>query len=389
MREPIRALVSQEWVRRMGRRRFLGSCAAPALAGLGGLACGSARDRSQGGSRPAGLEPSLSLYTWAEYVAPANRDRFASMFDVSVSLDVYDSDEALLAKLELAGSGAGYDVITPSTRFLPQLVRRGLIRKLDRASIPNLANQDPAIVRIKNEIGGDETGEYAAIKAWGSTGFVYDTRVIREPMASWGDFLRVAALDRVSGLVSVLTSPSDVTGIVFWRDGIDWRTTDPAELDHAESTLLRELAPHLKAFDGFPAVGMLAGEYVLSQAWNGDARYAVIADPDRFRWVLAEPTAELWVDAWTILEAAPHPEAAHAWIDFMLRPDVAATELQFHGYNTGVVGMEAHLPDGLPARDVIFFSPEQIARLVPGAVNEAQDRIVEIYNTVKVAAGRA
>jgi spermidine/putrescine transport system substrate-binding protein len=105
--------------------------------------------------------------------------------------------------------------------------------------------------------------------------------------------------------------------------------------------------------------------------------------------VLAEPTAELWVDAWTILEAAPHPEAAHAWIDFMLRPDVAATELQFHGYNTGVVGMEAHLPDGLPARDVIFFSPEQIARLVPGAVNEAQDRIVEIYNTVKVAAGRA
>jgi len=383
----INALVPERAARRLTRRRFLEACATPAVLGIGLGACGPARPSA--GEAEAEGEGALSVYTWAEYVDPANANMFGRSHGVTVRLDAYDSDEAMMAKLELAGRGAGYDLIAPSTRFLPQLVRLGLIRKLDRTLIPSFDNQDPAIVALKNQPGGDPGGEYTVVKDWGSTGFVYDRRMVHGDPTDWRDFMRTAASPGVSGLVSLLSSPSDVTGIVFWRDGIDWRTTDPAHLDHAERVLLDELAPHVKAFDGFPGVSLLAGEYALSQAWNGDARHAVIEDPDRYRWVLGAPAAELWIDAWAILTAAPNVAAAHAFIEFMLQPEVSAREVQFHGYNTGVTGVEAFLPADMPARHAVFFTAEEVARLVPGAVNEAQDRLVEIFNRLKVAAGRA
>ncbi len=112
-----------------------------------------------------------------------------------------------------------------------------------------------------------------------------------------------------------------MTGLVFWREGIDWNTTDEEHLDHAEQVLKDELVPHIKAFDSYPAAAMLEGAYVLSQAWNGDARVAVVEDPERYKWVLGAPKTELWIDTWAILADAAHPEAAHAWINYILEPE--------------------------------------------------------------------
>ena len=174
---------------------------------------------------------------------------------------------------------------------------------------------------------------------------------------------------------------------MFWRDGIDWNTTDPADLDHAEEVLLTELAPHIKAFDSYPAVSLVAGEYVLSQAWNGDARVAVIEDPERYKWGLGAPKTELWVDTWAILKSAANVDAAYAWINNILDPAVAAKETEWHGYDTAVIGAQDFLPADLAAPEIIFFTEEEKSRLVAGEVNEAQDRIVEIYNNLQAAAG--
>jgi spermidine/putrescine transport system substrate-binding protein len=211
--------------------------------------------------------------------------------------------------------------------------------------------------------------------------------VITEPIVTWGDFLTTAAKDGVSGQVSILGAPGDVTGIVFWRDGIDWNTTDPTDLDHAETVLIEELAPHIKAFDSYPGVTLLAGEYVLCQAWNGDARVAVMEDPERYIWGLGAPKTELWVDTWAILKSATHVDAAYAWINNILDPAVSAKEIEWHGYDTAVLGTRELLPADLPAPELIYFTEEEKSRLAPGIVTEAQDRIVEIYNNLKAAAG--
>ncbi|MBA3362204.1 MAG: spermidine/putrescine ABC transporter substrate-binding protein [Acidimicrobiia bacterium] len=327
----------------------------------------------------------LSIYTWAEYQNPENEAAFEADTGVDVIVDIYESNEAAIAKLELAGASAGYDIVVPTSGFIKLMVAKDLLLEMDMSRMPNVANIDPAIAALQNTDG--IAGLYSVVKDWGSTGWVYDASVITEPLVTWGDFLTAAARPDVTGLVSVLGAPGDVTGIVFWRDGIDWNTTDPAHLDHAEEVLLTELAPHLKAFDSYPGVTLVAGEYVLSQAWNGDARVAVIEDPERYKWGLGAPKTELWVDTWAILKSAANVDAAYAWINNILDPAVSAKEIEWHGYDTAVLGTQEHLPADLPAPEIIFFTEEEKSRLVAGEVNEAQDRIVEIYNNLQAAAG--
>ena len=126
---------------------------------------------------------------------------------------------------------------------------------------------------------------------------------------------------------------------------------------------------------------------MLSQAWNGDARVAVIEDPERYKWGLGAPKTELWVDTWAILKSAANVDAAYAWINNILDPAVSAKEIDYHGYDTAVMGAQDFLPADLAAPEIIFFTDEEKSRLVAGEVNEAQDRLVEIYNNLQAAAG--
>jgi spermidine/putrescine transport system substrate-binding protein len=94
------------------------------------------------------------------------------------------------------------------------------------------------------------------------------------------------------------------------------------------------------------------------------------------------------MDNWCIVKGASHPEAAHAWINFILDPDNSLQDLEFHGYNTGITGVqEAAEAAGLPFLDLVFFTDEQVATFRAGEVNSALDRQVEIYNKIKAAAG--
>jgi spermidine/putrescine transport system substrate-binding protein len=391
--ETIRLLVPRATANhlrhQLTRRGFIriGSAAAGGLflAACGGGTGSGGTETTGAATTGAQIGGNLSIYTWAEYQNPENTEAFAAANGVNVIVDIYESNEAAIAKLELAGASAGYDIVVPTSGFIKLMVAKDLLLELDMTRLPNSANIDPAIAALQNADG--IAGKYSVVKDWGSTGWVYDASVITTPLETWGDFMTVAAQPEVSGLVSILGAPGDVTGIVFWRDGIDWNTTDPAHLDHAEEVLLSELAPHIKAFDSYPALSLVAGEYVLSQAWNGDARVAVIEDPERYKWGLGAPKTELWVDTWAILKSAANVDAAYAWINNILDPAVAAKETEWHGYDTAVMGAQDFLPADLPAPEIIFFTEEEKARLVAGEVTEAQDRIVEIYNNLQAAAG--
>ena len=109
--------------------------------------------------------------------------------------------------------------------------------------------------------------------------------------------------------------------------------------------------------------------------------------PDRWKWVLAGPTTELWMDNWCIAAGAPHPEAAHAFLDYVLDPENSFLEMDYIGYNTGALGIEEMAAErGVELPEMIFFTDEQIATMKNGAVNEAQDRRTEVYDKLKAAA---
>ena len=371
--------------RELTRRGFLAAGAGTAVAAFL-AACASPNGSPAGEATGGPVEDSLSIYTWGDYDAPEALEGFTSEFGPRIVLDSYGSNEEMIAKLVTARGTSGYDIIVPTGVFIPQLIENELLLKLNKDLIPNLEHVDPAYLgRV-----WDPNNDYSIVKAWGTTGFVYDKTVITRELKTWNDFFD-AAKNEASGRTSVLDDPVEITGIYYWANGIDWDTTDPAHIDAAEKFLLEELAPHISAFDSYPGGAAIPqATNVLMQAWNGDARLGIMnsPDPDRWQWVLGSPATELWMDNWAVLSSAPHPEAAHAFLNFILDPEWAVAQIDYIGYHTGAKDVQAMAEEaGLEMLDMVFFTDEQLASMQDGEINEAQERNVEIWNKLKAAAG--
>lgn len=342
---------------------------------------GEGTDTTGGGGGNGG--GSFKLFTWAEYDDP---DLMASFGNIEIT--IFNSNEEAIQKLVSAGGNGGFDMVCPTGVYIPQMVGEGLLEELDLTRIPNFKNLDPAYA----DQTWDPGNKHSVCKNWGSTGWIYDTSVITREITTWADFIDVA-MNEASGQTSVLDTAPNLCGLYFWANGIDWNTTNEDELAACEAFLVDEFAQHIKAFDAYPGINLTQGNYVLSQIWNGDARQGLNSvveagdDPSVYAYqVVGAPETELWMDNWCILKDAANIDACYAFIDFILDPANSAKDIQFHGYNTGVLGSQEALPADTPYLDMVYFAPEEVARMRSGSLDN-QDRVVEIYNKVKAAAG--
>lgn len=395
--QPIRVLATTESAKiiakELTRRRFLNFSVVAAGAGLlaacssdaGGSGTPGANPNDATGTAPATLEDELSIYTWADYDAPETLTDFTDELGPKVIISTTNSDEEMISKIVASKGTGGFDIVVLTGVFIPEMVHNGLLRKLDHSLIPNLKNMDPAFLGQD----WDPNNEYSICKNWGSTGFVYDKTKITRELHTWADF-HDAAMNEASGSVSMLDEPASLTGSYFWANGVEWTTTDTSELDACEDFIVNKLAPHVSAWDSYPVASIAQGTHALIQAWNGEARLGILEseDPDRWQWRLGAPETEIWMGTWSILADAPHPEAAHAFLNYVLRPEVSLQELAYIGFHTGIAGIEEEAKKAeIPMLDLIFFTPEQIATMKVGAVNEAKQRTIDIYSKAKAAAG--
>lgn len=396
--EGLKILASASSARRVSRRAFMGGSAVVALSGGGFLlsACSNSDDAggatgastgasgSTGGGAPV-PEDQLNFYHWAQYDDPKLFKRFTEELGPVTQIDVYASNEEAIAKLTAAAGTSGYDIVVPTGVFIPLMVENDLLEELDLSRIPNFANIETAYTNQP----WDPENKHSVCKDWGTTGWIVDKSQISRPINSWSDFLDVA-MNEASGNVSVLDAPNELSGLYFWANGIDWTTEETADLDAYEAFVVDQLAPHVKTFESYPGYQFAQGTWALSQVWNGDARqgFNSFKDPSRYAWGLGSPVTELWMDNWTIVKGATHPNAAYAFLDFILDPGNSLQDLNFHGYNTGITGVkEAAAAADTPFMDMIFFDDAQVATFRAGAVNSSFDRLVDIYTKAKAAAG--
>ena len=418
--EPISILAPESFRNALSRRSFLqlGTAAAGVAFmsacgssdGDGGAAdttVGSTPDSASGDSTPGSASGesilsqysnvinqssgTLAMFTWGAYNDPEIVGALAeSSLGVTMKVDYYPSNEDLVTKLSASNGSSGFDVVVPTGPFVPQMIEKGLLQKFDKSKLPNMANVDPLYLGRS----WDPTNEYSVCKDWGSTGFFYDTTKITRELTTWNDFID-ACMNEGSGRCSVLDSPGNITGMYYWANGINWTTEDPADIDACEAFLVDEFAQHLKGFDSYPSTAVAQGAFDISMIWNGDARaaYGSILDaggnPDDWKWVLGAPATELWMDNYCIPTGAPNPDAGHAWINWLLTPEISIRDLVFHGYHSGMKNIDkliAELAPDLTRAEMIFFTDEQVATMQTGAVNSAQDRIVEIYDKIKAKA---
>ncbi len=271
MTEPTRILAgtkaARAITRELNRRNFLALAAAGATGVLAGCSSGGSGSSSaaSAGASPAAsggaLEDALSIYTWGEYDSPDVIKAFTTDKGPKITLDSYSSNEEMISKLVAAKGTGGYDIVVPTGTYIPQMVQNGLLQKINRDLLPNLKHMDPQFLGQA----WDPTNDYSVCKAWGTSGFVYDTTVVKRELKTWADFLD-AAQKEASGKTSLLDDPAELTSAYFWANGIDWNTTDAAQLDAAEAFMLDKIAPHVAAFDSYPGGGAIPAGHARADA---------------------------------------------------------------------------------------------------------------------------
>lgn len=413
--EPLSILAPASLRQRLSRRSLFQLGGAAAGLAVIAAACGSDDEESGGATATtsgggSGATPpadsvlgefsnvvnrssgNLAMYTWGDYNDPEIVGPLAeATLGVTMKVDFYASNEDLITKLEASQGTSGFDIVVPTGAYIPQMVQKGLLEKLDMSKLPNFSNIDPAYVNRD----WDPNNEYSVCKNWGSTGWMWNKAILGiDSISTWQEFIDVA-MNQASGQTAVLDTAPNLAGMYFWANGINWTTEKAEDLDAYEAFIVDEFAQHIKAFDSYPSTKIAEGAYTLAMAWNGDARQAFVriadagGDPEEWAWALGAPATELWMDTYCIATGAPNPDAAHAWINWLLTPEISIQDLNYHGYNSGMKMMDALLAELVPDLvdgDMIFFSDEQVASMQTGAVNSAQERLVDILNKVKAKA---
>jgi len=254
----------------------------------------------------------LSMFVWSEYVPKGVIDAFYEETGIEVEMATYSSNEEMLAKL-LAEGGA-YDLIQPSDYTVAALVEAGLLERIDHARIPNLENVDSMFLDRSFDPGNAYTVPYMA----GLVGIVYNAEKISAEIDGFEDVFRPEHRDRIV----VIDDPRQMVSWALAAKGLPINEVTDENLQTIRP-LLAEWLPLVNLFDSdSPRLALLQGEADIGIVWNGEAA-KLLEESDKFRWIVPETGAHLFIDSLAIPKGAEHPNNAMAFMNFILRPDIS------------------------------------------------------------------
>ena len=287
-------------------------------------------------------ERTLNVYNWSDYIDPKVLEDFTRETGIKVTYDTYDSNEILETKL-LAGK-SGYDVVVPSGPFLQRLIKAGAFQKLDRAKLPNLTNMWPEVMQRLQVF--DPGNQYAVDYMWGTTGIGLNVRKVRErlgtqPLNSWDIVLKPELATKLKDCgVQMLDAPEDVVPNVLNYLGLNPDSKKPDDLQRAGDALFR-VRGVVQKFHSSEYINALAnGDICMAVGYSGDViqakKRAEEAKNDvEIAYLIPREGALMWFDSMAIPADAKHVAEAHAFIDFLMRPQVAAANANFVAYASG------------------------------------------------------
>jgi putrescine transport system substrate-binding protein len=322
-----------------------------------------------GAIRSAGAEEKvLNVFTWADYIAPDTIANFEKEYGIRVNYDTYDSTEMAEARL-LAGR-TGYDVVAHAERYSARLIPIGVYQPLDKSRLSNWSNLEPWVLKWLEA--SDPGNRYGVPYLWGTTGFTYNVRMIKERMpdapVTSGDMLfkpEVARRFADCG-ISFIDEPTDVIPMAMAYLGHDPNSLMPADLADVEK-LLKGVRPYIRYFSSAKMLIDLPNEDVcIAMSWSGDYSQAMLRSrqagrPVQLAYTTPREGALAWFDMWFILADAPHPENAHLFLNYLLRPEViAAVSNETRYASANVKAPPLLLPE--VRNDPAVYPPEAVRR---------------------------
>jgi putrescine transport system substrate-binding protein len=367
------------------RNPLLAAAVAAVLAACGGQppaekpAAGPAPDANAPAALDTDADKVLNVYNWSDYIDTSVLEEFEKETGIKVSYDVFDSNEVLETKL-LAGS-TGYDIVVPSASFLERQIKAGVFQKLDKTRLKNYGNLDADITqRVALH---DPGNEHSVNYLWGTSGVGYNEAKILErmpdaPVDSFAMFYDPKVVSKFADCgVTLLDAPSEVLGTVLIYLGRDANSEKPEDLAEAEKVLM-SIRPYVKYVNSSKYIEDLAnGEICLAMGWSGD----VLQSRDRateagkgitIKYLIPREGAVMFFDMLAIPNDAKHVKNAHLFIDFLLRPEIAAKNTNYVNYANSNAASLALVSDEVKNDRGIYPSDETKTKLVPDLAESPQ-----------------
>ena len=327
----------------------------------------------------------LNIYNWSDYIAEDTIANFKAETGIDVTYDVYDSNEVLEAKMS-AGS-SGYDLVVPTADFLARGRQSGVYADMDYSRIANAKNQNPQVQSLANkQMQDDKAG---LVYMWGTTGIAYNEKKIAErlgdnaPTDSWGLILDPANAAKLADCgVAILDAPTDVLPNVIAYLGQPGDTTD-AKLFEDAGAVLNKVRPHLRYIHSSQSINDMAnGDICAAIMWSGDAFQAAARAEEAnnghvINYYIPSEGTNMWFDMMAIPADAKNVDNAYRFIDYMMRADVAANNVNYVWYASGNQAAEAKIDPEVLSHPGIYPSKETRKNLfVTPVYDAALDRIV-------------
>jgi spermidine/putrescine-binding protein len=306
------------------------------------------------GDAPAGGARTVHLFLWEEYISRDVLAEFEKETGIRVVEANFENEESMLAKLQQPGTH--FDVVVASNETIPTLAREGLLGRLDPSRIPNLRHLDPRFVKLPY----DPDGARAVPYMWGTLGIAYNSKRVPE-----GEEVAWSMLwdERFRGRILMFDQPTASIGAALQFRGRPLASRDDADLAAAREALLAQ-KPLLHSIANDEYRAYLQSEQVwVSMAWNGDAA-KVARDKPEIRYAVPKEGSAIWVDNLCVLAKPCDSAAVHAFLDYVMRPEINARIAEEIAYATCNAAARARLPKGMLDDRTIYPDEATLSRCV-------------------------
>ncbi|MEM1382409.1 MAG: polyamine ABC transporter substrate-binding protein [Pseudomonadota bacterium] len=312
----------------------------------------------------------VHIYNWSDYIDESVLAEFEAETGIKVVYDVFDSNEVLETKM-LAG-GSGYDIVVPTGGFLQRQIQAGVFQELNKEKLPNLANMWDAISERTAQY--DPGNTHSINYMWGTTGIGYNVDAVKERLGSdsidsWDVIFDPDMLAKFTDCgVHIIDSPTELIPAALNYLGYDGDSHETGEIEEA-AALLETVRPHVTQFHSSAYINALAnGDACLAVGWSGDVLQARdrAAEADNgvtVQYAIPKEGALMWFDQMAIPSDAPHPEEAHIFLDYIMRPEVIAKASNYVYYANGNEASKPLLNEDVIGDPAIYPPAEAVANL--------------------------
>lgn len=335
----------------MRNRRGLGFSRRSFLAGTGAVAAGVTLGPKFGWGAE---EKKLNFYNWDTYIGETTLDDFKDATGIDVTMDLFADNDELFAKLK--EGNPGYDVIVPTNDYVERMISAEMLTPLDHSKIPNFKKN---VAKAFQDAEFDPGRKYSIPYMWGTQGIGYRKSRVDGVPDSWK---WVLDSDKYAGRIALLNEGFIEIALKYL--GYSYNSTDPNQIKQAEELIIKQ-KPNIKVFAEDNGQDLLlSGEVDLTVEWNGDI-LQVMAEDDDLAYVVPKEGSNVWQDCMCVPTGAPHPQNAHAFLNFILDAKAGAAIADFIQYATPNAAARKLLPPEYSENPAIFPSDETLARCEP------------------------